>query len=1183
MIIVLHANWSEGRLHLWAEDAARFAAVAPRPDLADSDADAEDGEIPADSAFAPSAAVALAEPAIAAVPGVHPFAVDLADTDLGELLGGAHAVPPPAAGTLPLRLPAIGGVPLPSTTLARAAGRGPVAPDPQDAGPVLERFEVPARVIDAPHAAAALLALGERLRERADLGPAVDDGSEPLEIVPGGSLEWLTLAARLAKHLMAQQRFVPSLVQSPSGELRGLWQPWMSDEGSAARVARLVEAMPASARAAVDASRHEAWAITEDFLNAAVDAECRRTLFREGFGDSLSGRVAAQDAHVAWLGGLLGREVAVPGTVAGRQDMTRRVRSWLGVLEERGASSAWRLLLRLAEPPLAGLKDDQAPDPDDPTWTLSFHLQSVDQPSLILDAADVWLLTGDSVSVMGRRIEGPQELLLGELGRASRFYPRLEEALEGSEPESLMLGTRKAYEFLREVRPVLTEQGIGVEAPSWWDTPTARLGAKLRLESDEFDPFGSQGAGLTNAAKAQLGLAALVGYRWEIAVGDTTLSLHEFEQLAAKRTPLVRINGRWVEIRPEDVHAAIRFIRDNPGGKIKLGEAMRLAYGSDLKQTGIPVVGLEATGWLAAFLNSESQSKALEQLEPPKSFKGTLRPYQARGVSWMAFQEQLGFGVCLADDMGLGKTIQLLALMAYERERSEELIAAGFDPATLGLAKIPSPADSPFASPLDLPADAETTDLPPGETMPVPDASLPGGVAGEGAKLPMADPAIYPFPAHGVPPTLLLVPMSVVGNWIHETRRFCPHLKVLVHHGIARLQGETFLRQAHASDLIITTYALAHRDRDLLGRARWGRIVLDEAQYIKNPAAKQSQAVRSFDAAHRVALTGTPVENRLTELWSIMDFLNPGYLGSSGGFRNRFAVPIERYHDRARAEQLRGLIRPFVLRRLKSDPTVVADLPEKVETKEYSHLTGEQANMYETCVKRMLTEVDEAEGMQRRGLVLSALIRLKQICDHPSLILKDHEDSVLPSDPTRSGKCIRILEMLDEALAEGDQALVFTQFRQMGRLLDSMIRHRFGKDVLFIHGGSTQPQRQAMIERFQKADGTAPVLILSLRAGGVGLNLTAATHVFHFDRWWNPAVENQATDRAYRIGQTRTVQVHKFVVRGTLEERIDQMIESKTELAENIIGAGETWLSEMNTDQLRDILTLRNDAVDDVE
>ena len=433
-----------------------------------------------------------------------------------------------------------------------------------------------------------------------------------------------------------------------------------------------------------------------------------------------------------------------------------------------------------------------------------------------------------------------------------------------------------------------------------------------------------------------------------------------------------------------------------------------------------------------------------------------------------------------------------------------------------------------------------------------------------------------------VDPTLLVAPMSVIGNWMHETRRFAPGLKVLVHHGVDRLTGDALVEEAESSDLIVTTYALAHRDRETLERVRWGRVVLDEAQFVKNPQAKQSQAVRAIEAPRRIALTGTPVENRLTELWSIMDFLNPGFLGPVGTFRKKFAVPIERYHDQAKSERLRALVRPFILRRVKTDPNVVSDLPEKIETKEFCHLTSEQASLYESCVKRMLSDVDQSEGIHRRGVVLAALIRLKQICNHPSQMLKDHDfASSKPVDPRRSGKCVRLLEQLDEALSEGDQALVFTQFRQMGHLLSTMLRHELGREVMFLHGGTPQGQRQKMVDQFQSGDNKAPILILSLKAGGVGLNLTAATHVFHYDRWWNPAVENQATDRAYRIGQTRTVQVHKYVVRGTLEERIDEMIESKTELAENIIGAGERWLTELDTDQLRDILTLRADAVGD--
>jgi SNF2 family DNA or RNA helicase len=1057
---VVHASWSNDALHVWAE----------------------------------------VEPGGVGAPGVHPFAVPPGAV-LSRLLPGGVPID---TGEVTLRVPTRAGAPLPSTELAHALGRSAVLEDDALAGTAIDRWRVPTAVIGAPRAAEVLLALVEAIEDR-----GVGEG-----VHAGASLRYFAEAARLARYVMIQQRVVPMVVQD-GAETRGAWAPWLSDSAMAERVATLIGAMPASARAAEDRLAHDAWGVTYGFLAGVVDAECREPLMRESFADALDGREPAKDAHVALLSGLLGAGTAVGGAPAMRQELSRRVRLWVSVLEDRGPSSQWRLLLRLAEPVIVGTAE---PEPDAPAWRVSFHLQSVDRASLVLDAEDVWLVPGESVTIMGKRIDRPQDLLLGELGRASRLYRRLEAALESTQPTGMSLSTRQAYEFLREFRPILQEQGFAVEAPAWWDSPAARLGAKLRLESTGPDPFDPAGGGMTNAAKAQLGLAALVSYSWEISVGDTTLSLHEFEQLAAKRTPLVRVNGRWVEIRPEDVQAAIKFIKESPGGQISLARALRLAYGDELEDVGVPVVGLEASGWLGAFLSSEGASRQIRMIETPKTFHGTLRPYQSRGVSWLAFQESLGFGVCLADDMGLGKTVQLLALLAWEREGGE----VGCEEGAEGAAAAPR-----------------------------------------------------------VPPTLLLVPMSVVGNWIHETRRFCPHLKVHVHHGPERPLGEAFVARAQESDLVVTTYALAHRDRELLGKVKWARIVLDEAQYIKNPATKQSQAVRSFEAQRRVALTGTPVENRLTELWSIMDFLNPGYLGSAAGFRSKFAVPIERYHDKHRAERLRGLIRPFVLRRLKSDPTVVADLPDKVEGREFSHLTAEQASLYEGCVKRMLGEVDQAEGIQRRGLVLATLVKLKQICNHPSLVLHDSGGGGGVADPSRSGKCIRILEMLDEVIAEGDQALVFTQFREMGNLLEGMIRHALGREVLFMHGGTTQPQRQAIIDRFQKADGTAPVLILSLRAGGVGLNLTAATHVFHFDRWWNPAVENQATDRAYRIGQTRTVQVHKFVVRGTLEERIDAMIESKSELAENIIGAGETWISELNTEQLRELLALRNDAIDD--
>jgi SNF2 family DNA or RNA helicase len=410
--------------------------------------------------------------------------------------------------------------------------------------------------------------------------------------------------------------------------------------------------------------------------------------------------------------------------------------------------------------------------------------------------------------------------------------------------------------------------------------------------------------------------------------------------------------------------------------------------------------------------------------------------------------------------------------------------------------------------------------------------------------------------------------------------------------------GDALARTAGVHDVVITTYPLVARDSETLRPIHWHRVALDEAQYIKNPPTKQTTAIRSLHAPRRLALTGTPVENRLSELWSIMDFCNPGYLGPAGEFRRRYSMAIERRRDQLQAENLRRLVRPFILRRVKTDPTVINDLPPCVETKEYATLTAEQATMYQRVVNGMLGEIDRAEGIQRRGLVLAALVRLKQICNHPAQVNGEIDESgvhrtadskkisaattfdVLTAASSRSGKTQRLLSMLEEVAASDGKALIFTQFRQMGHLLTAMIQNELDCEVLFLHGGTPAAKRQHLIDRFQAADGGVPFFVLSLKAGGLGLNLTAANHVFHFDRWWNPAVENQATDRAFRIGQTRKVHVHKFVCVGTLEERIDQMIEQKTELATNIIGSGEQWLTEFSTGQLRDMLMLRQDAVE---
>jgi SNF2 family DNA or RNA helicase len=421
-------------------------------------------------------------------------------------------------------------------------------------------------------------------------------------------------------------------------------------------------------------------------------------------------------------------------------------------------------------------------------------------------------------------------------------------------------------------------------------------------------------------------------------------------------------------------------------------------------------------------------------------------------------------------------------------------------------------------------------------------------------------------------PTLLVCPTSVVTNWQREAARFAPTLRLMIHQGTNRLHNHEFAAAAQQADLVLTSYPLLRLDADTLQSVSWYGVILDEAQNIKNPSAKQTMAARKLNASFRLALTGTPVENRLTELWSLMNFLNPGYLGNQANFRRDFSLPIERFGDPQATERLRKIVSPFILRRVKTDPRVIQDLPEKIEVKEFCTLSEEQATLYQAVVKSTMEKIAESEGMERRGMVLSLLLQLKQICNHPAQYL--HESKIVTLNG-RSGKLNRLIEMLEELLAAGERALIFTQFAEMGHLLARHLPNALGSNVLYLHGGTPSHMRDEMVRRFQEEEKGPSLFILSLKAGGLGLNLTRASHVFHFDRWWNPAVEDQATDRAFRIGQNRNVEVHKFIVVGTLEEKIDELIESKKSLAQSIIGSGEQWLTELSTEELRDLVQLR--------
>ena len=423
-------------------------------------------------------------------------------------------------------------------------------------------------------------------------------------------------------------------------------------------------------------------------------------------------------------------------------------------------------------------------------------------------------------------------------------------------------------------------------------------------------------------------------------------------------------------------------------------------------------------------------------------------------------------------------------------------------------------------------------------------------------------------------PTLVVCPVSVLGNWANELERFAPELTVLVHHGPDRCRDEGFADLAAAHDIVLTTYALVSRDVERLSDTTFARVVLDEAQQVKNSGTRQARAVARLRAGRRIALTGTPVENRLSELWSLMHVLNPGLLGSLRSFKGRFAAPIERDHDPDATALLRRITTPFLLRRLKTDRSIIDDLPDKIEQTERCVLTREQATLYQAVVADLLEAADGAEGIERRGLVLAGITKLKQVCNHPAQLLGD--SSPLPH---RSGKLTRVEELLDEILAAGDRALCFTQYTQWGELVRAHLTRRYGIEPLWLHGGVTRRSRDKMVAQFAEPDGP-PIFLLSLKAGGTGLNLTSAAHVIHLDRWWNPAVEDQATDRAYRIGQRRTVHVHKLVSAGTIEERIDTMITDKRALAERGVGAGDQWLTELSTDELRDVIELRAPEAD---
>ncbi|MDA0811428.1 MAG: DEAD/DEAH box helicase [Verrucomicrobia bacterium] len=669
----------------------------------------------------------------------------------------------------------------------------------------------------------------------------------------------------------------------------------------------------------------------------------------------------------------------------------------------------------------------------------------------------------------------------------------------------------QAWHFMNEI-PAMEAAGLVVRIPDWWK-------AKRPPRPTVQVSMGSQAS--------MMGINGMLDFSVGVALNGEVLSPDELVDLLEGDGNLVRLKGQWVEVDRDKLTEVLEHwieVADNHyESGVSFLEGMRMLSGFGRASGAVAFdedgqVGswteMHAGDWLRDVLVKMRDPSQAEDACPGEELHATLRPYQRAGVNWLWFVYQMGLGACLADDMGLGKTIQIIALLLAVKRRSR-----------------------------------------------------PGGKRREKA-----------HSKH--PPSLLVVPTSLLGNWRAELERFAPDLKPFFLHSsqtpkeardAAEATPETFYSDY---DLVVTTYGLLKRLNGI-SKQSWNLVILDEAQAIKNPNSTQTRSVKQLKAHSRIALSGTPIENRLGDLWSLFDFINPSLLGTPSQFK-RLVKELESGSTPNYAP-LRTLARPYILRRLKTDKSVISDLPDKTELRTWCQLTKVQAAHYQRAVSdlREALESDQVTGIQRRGLVLSFLQRFKQICNHPAQWGGTGDYSV-----KGSGKFQRLIGLCEEVASRQEKVLVFTQFREMTTPLATVLEEVFGQSGQILHGGTSVKQRQQLVNEFQREDGP-PFFVLSLKAGGTGLNLTAASHVIHFDRWWNPAVEDQATDRAFRIGQKRNVLVHKFVCQGTIEEKIDQLISDKRALADDVLGnagGAEKLLTEMDTDELLNFVAIDIDS-----
>ncbi|MDR2344466.1 MAG: DEAD/DEAH box helicase [Planctomycetaceae bacterium] len=692
---------------------------------------------------------------------------------------------------------------------------------------------------------------------------------------------------------------------------------------------------------------------------------------------------------------------------------------------------------------------------------------------------------------------------------------------------------QQAYQMLQDI-PLLEECGLIVRVPDWWKSRrTSRPQVQVSVG--------------TKADKKFLRMDSLLEFNINTALDGETLTENEIKELLNTDSSIVRLRGQWVEVDSSKLREALEHWQ-NINSLIKekgisFYEGMRLISGvpidskwdetnkeSEFREWS-EVLPVGTFAEILTAIRNPANSQLYDIAFDKIGLNAVLRPYQETGVRWLQLTSQLGLGACLADDMGLGKTIQVITLLLIFKTYSD------WPKEIKDVKDIKNVKDE-----------------------------IKDDVKDEIKEIKEFDGGGRCDDCNGSC-SLLVAPASLLGNWESEIKKFAPSLRIYIAHSSGN--GTAKPNNLNKIDLLITTYGMIERI-DWLKSNRWRTIILDEAQAIKNAGTRQAKAIKELQTNGRIILTGTPIENRLLDLWSLFDFLNPGLLGTISNFK-KFIKSISDKDSTSNLAALRKLTQPYILRRLKTDKRIISDLPDKTEITAWCNLTKKQAVLYSQSVAMLAKELQEnTEGIKRRGLILSYLMRFKQICNHPSQWLGDNN-----YDPDLSGKFGRLSEICEEIAARQEKVIIFTQFREITEHLAAFLQNIFHRSGFILDGSTPIKKRREMVETFQKESGV-PFFILSLKAGGTGLNLTSASHVVHFDRWWNPAVENQATDRAFRIGQKKNVLVHKFVCRGTIEERIDTMIESKKMLADKVVeDAGDTILiTEMNDKQLLEMVSL---------